>query len=645
VIPTNVLYDGREEPLPARVRLWAGPLSLVYQQGDLRYLRLGEREVLRRVYVAVRDRNWGTIPATLSSVRILRREDAFEITFDARHWEGEIDFAWRGRIVGTPEGAITYTMAGEALTGFLKNRIGLCVLHPMEAAGAPCTVEHVDGGVEEGAFPRLIAPHQPFLGIRAIRHRVAEGVWATVRLEGDTFEMEDQRNWTDASFKTYSTPLALPIPVRIDAGTRVEQSLHLTIAGAPAKRAAAAPDRPLAVTLGERVGRLPRLGLETAGHGRPLGDEAIERLRALSLGHLRVEVDPAGSDAMSTLRRAWAEAGALGVPLQLALVLGEGAEEGLERLVGALGEMHPRVAEWLVYGAGEAATSAGTADLARRRLAAYDPAIPVGGGARTNYTELNRNRPPEGALDLLAYAITPQVHAFDNASLVETLTTQPVTVESARAFAGGRPIAVGPVTLKPRLNPAATGPEPPPPPGALPREVDPRQMSLFGAGWTLGSIAALAAAGAASVTYYQTTGWLGVMETAEGSPLPAAFISVPGGVYPVYHVFRAVGDLAAGEVLAARVSDPLRLAALALRSQGRQRLLVANLGPEAAEATVRGLPGGRAALRRLDEHNAEAAMAAPEAYWQTPPEEVAIRGGEARLTLVPYGLAWLDIAQ
>ena len=225
---------------PPRPRAAAGgPLSSSTSRATA-LLRLGEREVLRRVHVAVRDRNWGTIPATLSAYDLRRR--TFEITFDARHWEGEIDFAWRGRIVGTPEGAITYTMAGEALTGFLKNRIGLCVLHPMEAAGAPCTVEHVDGGVEEGAFPRLIAPHQPFLGIRAIRHRVAEGVWATVRLEGDTFEMEDQRNWTDASFKTYSTPLALPIPVRIDAGTRVEQSLHLTIAGAP-KRAAAAPDR------------------------------------------------------------------------------------------------------------------------------------------------------------------------------------------------------------------------------------------------------------------------------------------------------------------------------------------------------------------------------------------------------------------
>ena len=29
-------------------------------------------------------------------------------------------------------------------------------------------------------------------------------------MSGDSFEMEDHRNWTDASFKTYVRPLALP---------------------------------------------------------------------------------------------------------------------------------------------------------------------------------------------------------------------------------------------------------------------------------------------------------------------------------------------------------------------------------------------------------------------------------------------------
>ena len=47
----NVLYYGKEEPLPEQTALRAGPLSLVYEEGDLRYIRLGNQEILRRVYV------------------------------------------------------------------------------------------------------------------------------------------------------------------------------------------------------------------------------------------------------------------------------------------------------------------------------------------------------------------------------------------------------------------------------------------------------------------------------------------------------------------------------------------------------------------------------------------------------------------
>ena len=37
-------------------------------------------------------------------------------------------------------------------------------------------------------------------------------------MEGDTWETEDHRNWTDASFKTYSRPLSLPYPYAIAKG-------------------------------------------------------------------------------------------------------------------------------------------------------------------------------------------------------------------------------------------------------------------------------------------------------------------------------------------------------------------------------------------------------------------------------------------
>ena len=53
-----------------------------------------------------------------------------------------------------------------------------------------------------------------------------------------------------------------------------------------------------------------------------------------------------------------------------------------------------------------------------------------------------------------------------------------------------------------------------------------------------------AESGVSSATYYETTGWRGVMETAQGSPLPELFPSLPGGVFPLYHVFA---DLTEGE--------------------------------------------------------------------------------------------------
>src|SRR5207253_728339 len=100
----------------------------------------------------------------------------------------------------------------------------------------------------------------------------------------------------------------------------------------------------------------------------------------------------------------------------------------------------------------------------------------------------------------------PQVHATDVTSLIETFDGQAWTVLSARELMKDRELAVGPVTIRPRFNPDLVGPERPTDPGELPYQVDPRQMSLFGACWTAASIKALSEAGVDSLTYYETTG-------------------------------------------------------------------------------------------------------------------------------------------
>lgn len=257
------------------------------------------------------------------------------------------------------------------------------------------------------------------------------------------------------------------------------------------------------------------------------------------------------------------------------------------------------------------------------------------------FTELNRSRPPVGTLDLVCYSLNPQVHAFDNASLVETLEAQASTVESARQFSGGLPLAISPIALKMRFNPNATGPEPESAPGELPSQVDVRQMSLFGAGWTAGSLKYVSESGVYSVTYYETSGWRGVMETEGGSPLPEKFRSLPGSVFPLYHVLADVGEFAGGEIVPTTSSNTLQVDGLALRKDGKTRVILANLSAEPQQAMVQNL-NERVRVRHLNEINAEEAMLSPEAFRAGEGELLQTSGGALELSLLPYAIARVD---
>lgn len=224
------LYGTRETDTPP-VRLTAGRLAVDFKDGNLRTISYDGAEVLRAVSYLVRDRDWGTYAPSISDLQIDQRPDAFAVSYVARcAGPGDTELAIDVRI--TAQAGEPLILEAEALsrTGFETNRCGFCILHPIVGvAGMPVSIEHVDGPSEETQFPDLIAPWQPFKDMRAITHRVTPSVTAECRMEGDTFEMEDQRNWSDASYKTYVRPLALPWPYRISAGEPIRQRIVLSI--------------------------------------------------------------------------------------------------------------------------------------------------------------------------------------------------------------------------------------------------------------------------------------------------------------------------------------------------------------------------------------------------------------------------------
>ena len=147
-------------------------------------------------------------------------------------------------------------------------------------------------------------------------------------------------------------------------------------------------------------------------------------------------------------------------------------------------------------------------------------------------------------------------------------------------------------------------------------------------------LAALAPSGVESLTFYETSGWRGVMETARGSILPDQFPSLPGDVFPVWHVFAALSGFRS--VAAGQVSHPECIAALGLSDKsGRSRMIMANLTPESVGVCL-DLPG--TTVRLLDEHRVAGAMHEPESWWKQDPQIVST------LRLTAHAIAFIDLA-
>src|SRR5690242_1559278 len=76
------LYGTAQAP-PERVVLKAGSLSMTLENGALRWIRLGDVEVIRGIAFLVRDRNWGTPVPEITDLDVRRQGDGFRVAFNA----------------------------------------------------------------------------------------------------------------------------------------------------------------------------------------------------------------------------------------------------------------------------------------------------------------------------------------------------------------------------------------------------------------------------------------------------------------------------------------------------------------------------------------------------------------------------------
>ena len=590
---------GTEEKAGPLRALNAGNISAVLDNGSLRYIRYRGVEVLRAISFLVRDKNWATYKAEIAQLSVKQTNDGFTVSYRAVCKDDIQAIEYNARIEAVGD-MVKFHAMGLPKTDFQTNRTGFVVLHPLECVvGQSVEIGHVDGTKEKAKFPKIISPGQPVFGIRSLKHVVMEGVTATVLMEGNKFEMEDHRNWMDASYKTYVCSLLDPWPYVLPKGQSFEQSITLELEGKKSRQKCRKEPSAVSIGLGRSLGKMPQLGAAVRVEHIEAAIKSSELIRKLRLSNFVCQIDG------RAIGNAEAAAGFADlsrhctVPVKLEIILPavESADvetAAIAKVVRASG-LRPKsivvtqAHDLKSFQPGAPRPWGPSYDEMANAVRAEFPGTKVGGGMLSYFTELNRKPVPAGLFDFVTHTLCPIVHAADDISVMETLESLPWIMASTRNMIGKQSYHIGPSGISCRDNPYGTAMTPNPNRSRLClSNNDPRQEGLFAMAWNVGLMAA-AAKGR-------------IDEIALGSVIGAQGAINVKGVLPIYHILRGMGEAVGSSQVIIANSEPRKVAALAHDSRRGRVLWIANLTAESQVAKINGFPGP-ANLTFLDEKN------------------------------------------
>lgn len=577
-----IKLHGSTTPITSPLMLNAGNLTLEYEKGNIRYITGNGHEIIRMIYAAVRDDKWITVEPAITGEEITVSEDNFSIIWHAHYRLNEIDFESGYWLSGGPGNVIRFAMKGRANSTFMKNRIGFCVLHPLETCrGTSCVITHSDGRITSGRFPEKISPHQPFTDIAAMKWNIGNDLQADLKFSGDVFETEDQRNWTDSSYKTYSTPLSIPYPVVVNKGEEFYQEVELSVSGNLKKPAVKGAGLGGVLKPGKNevlIKAFPETGLSVSSRKSPMSRQEASLIRKIGFSFLRGELHLFATYLPEQYRRIKKESEDTSLPVQLCLFFDD--SDFNDRFAGfiKLNRENPFVIHsFILFSSKEKVTPAQLFETISPVLKKEFDGKPVGAGTNCNFAQLNRDHVGAVKADLVSYAVHPREHASDDVTLLENIVAQKDTVATAIEFSSGKPVYVSPVTLQRRFNANVSTYEiPVTVQNKFPAQVDVRQMSLFSAVWTVGSLKYIIESGVTGVSYYETVGERGLFMGNKTTRWPDEFHATKGMFFPVYHVFKFLLQEKAVGIIGMESTIPGKIDGIAIMYEHFGHLVISN---------------------------------------------------------------------
>jgi hypothetical protein len=456
------------------LRLERAGLTAEWRDGLLRDIAVDGHRVLSAAGFLVRTATWDTVPADVA-VDDARDQIRFMLQYDDMSCRAHATLTIRPLAE-----VLEMVVSAELLAPASLNRIGLVALLPMpELAGVACRVEHSNGCFSSGVLPERITLPPNFKDIRSIEYHHPGGPRVRCAFSGESFEMEDQRLFSDASLKIYSRSNALPRPVRFEAGERIDQQLFIGWSGKTEPRRPAADI--VSLVIGDRTGQcVPQVGIagNLAGWDRGRRPE----LTALHPQFIHLEISPDTLD-LALSRMSEGEEGGYSV------VIDGDEPDFLDRVADGLrGLPVLRVA------------------LSTSRLSAWDAARTYLGDDLGVHAQalvaLLRSCPRNASFG--GFGTAAIIHDADNFAVMDTTRSLPAMLAAAREVTGG-PVHIGPSAIGLFHHPHSPSPLENPNGRRMPMVGrDPRNIEPYAAAWAVDFMSC--AVDAASVTLFAESG-------------------------------------------------------------------------------------------------------------------------------------------
>jgi hypothetical protein len=543
-----------ENHWPDTTRVTHGGFTLDLAREAIRNIRYEGVQIIDLLYTAIRPSDWSTLKSDEYAADLKIRGNDYEITITESFTSALVATT---KIILSAGNTFSVEYELKGLAEYSVNRWGICFcLDTADWMGASVissgnsysllrdiSPQRVVDGVVQGLFPeshemQFIAADQRYLKVVS---------------NCKVLEAEDQRNWTDNTYKIYSGSLKEPRPFTTSPGSSWKQNVNFEV-GVP-KQNNSDPTKILV----REIEALPSIGLQFNSDPLLTPDDLEKALVLLEIDHLRVNAESLTPQKIATTA-------SNGLILETAL-LSSNQNEILKAEVVQLSERIPAGSRLLIQREGREVVEAD--DLPKNE--SLNTFIP---GTDAYLVDLHREK--FEFTNSVSYSITPTVHSADTETIFKTLSTQKESIEFAQKYLAPQ-VFVSPITFSARGNPE-TGHSRDQRINFADRDSAMHIRTIEGAAWTLGSIYAVASAGAFSGSWHELFGEHGIIYLQSG----AIKFS------PVFHAISALGAHHAHQIT---IATSLDNSWVAFENRETKTILVASLRPWSLEITAKVLAG------------------------------------------------------